>query len=541
MKRIAAIVLPDVACELARERKLVDGRRPFAVIVDDTVEGELDTKAILDAVDAHAGRYGVRPGQSAAQACAYVSGLRIARLSKKEVLSALGGVAEIALAFGTTAALTLERGDLLGARYPMGAGAGPFDTVWLDVSGCSRLVGGEDVLCAELIEKVRELGHRARVAIAGGPRLARALARWKVGSDLIVPSAPAQAARELGELPIAALPLERETLSWFGKLGILRIDDLARLDRKRLAHRLDDRDILALIEGRDDVPLCPYQAPRCIVESSELDAAIDGREPLLFVLRGLSARAVARLDARGEACGRVTLTLAHDRGVVALENRNERLALGDETRFELVPPIVLSRQEELMRTLTAKLERLDLPAPIVAVTLMLDELTTRSHTQFSIGHKQTADPDALPTLLVELGAWLGTERVGVLQLQESHRPEARSHLVAPALPLAEKKTTPVNRIALPEPTRLLPRPITIGAIERGALVTSAHEAFGTDLFIVEGLRSSARIDRVEWWTTSPVCRDYARAWLRSGLDELAEAWMFVDRSTGQSFLHGWFD
>jgi protein ImuB len=92
----------------------------------------------------------------------------------------------------------------------------------------------------------------------------------------------------------------------------------------------------------------------------------------------------------------------------------------------------------------------------------------------------------------------------------------------------------------------LPRPLPIGTIERGGLVTSieGEHAWGSGLFIVDRLRSSARIDRVEWWTSSPVCRDYARAWLRSGSEEsleLAEAWMFVDRSTGRSFLHGWFD
>jgi protein ImuB len=604
-KRIAAIVLPDIACELVRARGLSDAARPFAVIIDD--DGSVpqsDQRAILDAVDANAWRYGVRPGQRAAQACGYVSGLRIVHLSKQEVLSALGSVAEIALGFGTTAAIALECGlqvhvparqSFSRAGFGLGAGAGPFDSVWLDVSGCARLTGGEDVLCAELTERVRELGHRARVAIAGGPRIAQALARWKVGrpDDLIVSSTPAEAAARLGELPVAALPLDSETLGWLGKLGIFRIEDLARLDRARLAHRLSsfsrrDRpvdagqsssarragDVLELCQGRDAMPLSAYAPPRCIVERADFEQALDGREPLLFVLRRLCARATSRLDARGEACSRVTLVLSHDRGVVALENRTSPLPFADETRFEITLPVPLSQEQELVRTLAAKLERLTLPAPITAVELRLDDLGARIHSQLTIGRRASeSDPNALPILLAELGAWIGPDRVGVLHLDDSLRPEARSRLVSLSL---GGKPTPLGVTeyrgylgleylgleylgleylglgTLSEPTRLLPRPVAVTAVERGALVgigtrMDQSPSGPHPLFVVDRLRLSTRIDGVEWWTSSPVCRDYARACLRSGIEsaghkaELTEAWLFVDRTTRRGFLHGWFD
>ncbi|MEM9696667.1 MAG: DNA polymerase Y family protein, partial [Myxococcota bacterium] len=95
----------------------------------------------------------------------------------------MAAVAEVASHWGTTVALALEdatRSDATRApepwrkqideeacyRYPAGFEAGPLDTVWLDISGCARRVGGEDVLAHELWQALRTLGHQSRIAIA---------------------------------------------------------------------------------------------------------------------------------------------------------------------------------------------------------------------------------------------------------------------------------------------------------------------------------------------------------------------------------------
>ncbi len=616
MKRIAAIVLPEIACELVRAHELPKASadpslanspkasNPFAVIVDDVWDAAdpIDQSAILDAVDPDAWRYGARPGQSAAEAAAFVGQLLILRLATQQVEQALGSVAEIALGFGTTAALSLAATGVTGSlptrlatsdthrqlarlRYPFGSGAGPFDTVWLDVTGCARLVGGEDILCADLRERAQQLGHRARIAIAGGPRIAQAIARWKHAQqpdDLIVP--PGQAAQALANLPIAALPIAPATMSWLGKLGILRVDDLARLDRARLAHRLGPQaqDLLALIAGQDDAPLHAYQPPRLIVENATFEHEISGTEPLSFVLSGLSSRAVGRLCARGQACTLVSLTLTFDHAFVDLKNRGRSAAnqLDRRQGFDIELPVALARQEELMAALRAKLERLELPGPVVAVELTLDGLTSQTHAQLDISHQQGSDPNALPTLLAELAAGLGTHRVGVLSLGDSHRPEARSKLVpadpygtrplvlappsqaAPSLapgPLTTGHTGEGTATKAPglllEPTRMLSQPIEIGRLEPGALIgvktpssRFASSSSGCNLYRIERLELATRVDRVQWWTPSPVCRDYAHAWLRTGErnqgsdpPELAEAWVYIERTSGRGFIHGWYD
>ena len=578
MKRIAAIVLPSLACELARLEGLVRDE-PFAVIVHDDTSNETHPGAILDAVDRQAWQYGVRPGQTASQAAAFVGKLQIVHLARERVMHALGCVAEMALGFGTTAALELcvdahqpSKRDF--ARYPRGAGAGPYDTVWLDVTGCARLVGGDDLMCADLRERARQLGHRARVAIASGPRIARAIARWAslssphyAGSgELVVPRG--LDAQYLAELPIASLPLPNDIGRWLLKLGLLRVEDLARIDRDKLSHRLcrrsrvgakdQGRDLLELIAGRDDMPLRAYQPARNIIESASFEHELSGTEPLLFVLRGLTSRAMARLNARGEACSVTSIRLAFDRSVIALENNTRSQALPNETHIELELPVPLAREDELLRALHARLERLELPAPVITLTLVLDGLTPKAHHQLDLGRGKSADPNALPTLIAELSAWIGPRRVGVLRLVDSHRPESRSRLAPVDWADQDRRkhavsvAAPDPRLSLimPEPTRILPVPIEVGRLIPGGLVNAAHT-----LYLVDRLRLSARIDRVEWWSPSPVCRDYARAWLRTNLRtpsphaarsvdehaEYGEAWMYVDRRNGRGYLQGRYE
>jgi protein ImuB len=93
-----------------------------------------------------------------------------------------------------------------------------------------------------------------------------------------------------------------------------------------------------------------------------------------------------------------------------------------------------------------------------------------------------------------------------------------------------------------EPSRLLPEPIPIGKISKGAVI-----AVDGRLYAIERLNFVMRLDGVEWWSETPASRDYATAWLISGpgarpgggAPTTALAWVFVDRTTGEGYLQGW--
>lgn len=586
-RRIVAVVLPQLGCELVRQRAIpalgasdhlrrpspqtpADG--PLAVLFsrgkpDGGGEAEDRATATLDLVDEAAWRYGIRPGQRVAEAQATLAELTIQNVSFVEVDVALGRVAEVCLGLGTTAAIRLApcapNPDEDKRRGP--AGDAPFDTVFLDVTGAAHLVGGEEALLDELCERIHALGHKVQAAIADGPRIARALARFAAspvlssGSALLVRTVPhptvvaKPGARVLGPLPLTALPLDLDTAAFFGRLGIFTVEALTKLPRSELTPRLGLRaaEVLDLASGRDDLPLVPYAPPRTIVEETSFDDPIATVEPILFVLRGMTSRFAVRLGARGEACLSLTLTIQLDRSIANLRDPSREPVLS----LSIDLPSPLSDAGDLHRALRAKLERTELFAPAASVHLEVSQIVEARRIQIDLSRDKAVRPDALPALLAELSAEIGQDRVGVLEAMHAHKPEARSRLV-PVRDLDQKRA-PAEAVDLeaaedrdvPLPTRLFPTPVPIGRITKGAVV-----AVDSRLYAIESLRFVMRLDGVEWWTSSSASRDYGVAWLVPGATSgkaaagpkgegasraAGLAWVFVDRTTGEGYLQGW--
>lgn len=585
MRRIVAVVLPQLACEIARRKRIESGAQPtpagpIGVILEPDGAGHdgggaIET-AVLDAVEDEARRYGVRPGQRVTEAAALVASLVVCRVTHGEVDAALGRVAEVALGFGPTAALQLREARVADARTPWGDA--PFDTVWLDATGAAHLVGGEEAMLAEIEERVGALGHRARLSIAGGPRLAQALARWAPGITgapgsrgryPIAPSSPEGAAGSLAPLPLSALPIDPATVSFFLRLGVFTVGDLARLPRPSAGARLGPRapEVLELAAGRDGAPLLPYAPPREIVEEVSFEDGVESTEALSFVLKGMSARAAVRLISRGEACSRVEVSFALDRSIARLrssalpsargENDSDDAAItsagydgGDPhapgpAGFHVDLPAPLADEVDLLRTIRAKLDRTELLAPATAVRLRLSQIVPAPQVQLDLSRERAADPDSLPALLAELSAEIGADRVGMLVEEDAHRPEAQSRLVPVSLDASAAKrgrggardqlsfpgAWSEKKDPIPPPARLLPAPISLGKVTRGGVVAVGASARGggdrnysesakrtscePQLFAVEKLEFLMRLEGVEWWKKG-ASRDYARAWLVSG-------------------------
>jgi len=494
----------------------------------------------LAAANLSAQRFGVRAGQSIAEASALVSQLVVAVLSVAEVERALGGIAEVALGYGATVSLATP------------------DTVWVDITGAAHLFGGEEALANDLVERVRELGHRVKVAISVGPELARAFARWSLPSRRVdsgvwvIPQASTRQAAS--ELPISALPLGPDNLGYLTRLGLLTWAELLRQPRSALAPRLgkEAARVLELCSGEDSAPLLPYRPPSTLVEESSWDDAVTGTEPLGFVLRGLAARLAARLSARGEAAELLDVTLLHD----PITARFRGAPLQTVLHFKLSQP--LHREAELRRIVASRLERLKLEAPTIGMKLTVPRLAPIVQRQLSLSELLAGDTasgeEDLPLVLAELAADIGEDRVGVLSLVDAHRPEARSTLetalpnreptakrkgrkavarrAAPAHPKTSlRKTEPPIWSKLPRPpTRLLPQPVELSSV----LSAGSTLVLGHTLYTIERLRFEQRLDAVEWWSR-PVARDYLRLWLNSESGGM-EALVYVDRRSGRRFL-----
>jgi protein ImuB len=564
-RRVLALVLPDLLVELALRQRLAMAdvpqlaHQPLGVVLVDeparpepqqlslsvagkplTAEDELPVSEPLAAVNREAERFGVRARQTIAQASALVSQLVVAKVKRVDVERALGSLAEVALGYGATVAV-----------------AAP-DTVWVDITGAAHLFGSEEALAQDLAERVRELGHRVKIAVSVGPELARAFARWSVPARRAGTEAgvwvvsPTRTALAAAELPIHALPLSADNLGYLTRLGLLTCGELSRQPRSALAPRLgkEAARVLELCDGADNTPLVPYQPPRLLEEESSWDDAVSGTEPLGFVLRGLAARISARLTARGEAAELLDVTLLHDPVIARFRGVPVQTVL----HFKLSQP--LHREAELRRIVASRLERLKLEAPSVGMKLTVPRLAPAVQRQLSLTELLAGDTSGgeedLPLVLAELAADIGEEQVGVLSLVDAYRPEAQSTLGA-ALPEREqygkrktkksrveprlspkaalRKTEPPIWSRLPSPpTRLLPHPVELSSV----ISVGSTLLLGHTLYTIERLRFEQRLDAVEWWSR-PVARDYLRLWLSSesgGLDAL----VYVDRHSGRRFL-----
>lgn len=546
-RRIAAILLRDLPCEIVRRDapagESLEG--PLGVIVDrGPSSGELErpAEATLDVVDERARRLGLRPGLRVTEATALISKLTVRHVAEDAITAALGAVAEVALTLGGVASIC------------------PLDTVWLDITGAAHLVGGELALKQELQSRVAELGHRCRVAIADGPRLARALAEW--GEEPCI-AEPGRGAEAIAPLPLSALSLSVETLSLFLRLGVITVGDLARLPRAGVSARLPSgaASVLSLVLGHDPMPLAPYRPPELLEERASFEEGVGEIEALLFVLRGMTSRLSSRLVARGVSAARVEVEIDYDRSIVRLQSSERALHLGasEATLVLLVElPMPLSRAEDLFRAVRAKLEAFGstqgLRAPAVGLTLRLSQLAPQRRVQLDLSRDRAADPDALLALLAELSAEVGPARVGTLAIEDAHRPEKRSRLCPVAMgqgraPRARAEPR-VARVAEPrvvrvaEPSRLLPEPLPLGRVSLRMLASEQRAlAVGHHLYQVGSVELSHRLSGVEWWTGAPVSRDYVRASLTSQGEHpaIGEAWIYWDRAVGEAFLHGWWE
>lgn len=585
-QRILAVVLPHLLCELALQHPPATSPRkpglPRAIVLTDAVcsaqmNTELEEKTEIDAVNSVAQRLGIRPRQTIARARASVESLVIHSLPRLRVHSALKHIAEVALRFGSPVSFQAP------------------DTVWVDVSGSIHLYENERELALELAAQIKALGHSPRVVVADGPWLARAFARHAQLEDsgmLLVDRL--HSARAVGELPILALPIQRDAASWFSRLGLLSIQDLKTLPTSALAARLGDLvlevplgTVLELIQGRDDGVLIPHHPEEVPREEHFWEDPLESVEPLLFVLKGLSGRLSARLEGRGQAAQELLLTLHYDRSMAALATPEGKTVPDTKTlAFKLASP--LFHAEDLERVMRLRLQRQSLIAPTRGLSLQATSLAEARYCQLGLSGKSgewasniSTDPRTLTVLVAELSADIGSESIGVLAAEDSHLLEKSSAL----LPLRsitkdditrddviqdvrwsahrDPNPSPFEGVTLPRvPTRLLDPPLEIHAPMRKSELWVIRE----QAFVVSSIHFEQRLEGIEWWDRTRVFRDYFRVWLAhvglasttnassksaNGVRPEAngrqrgggglEALVYRDREHGKTYLHALYD
>jgi protein ImuB len=513
MPRIVSVWLPQwpVHRWLAAERHKpsrtpIDPRAPF-VLADGT-----DAPRIV-ALNPAAQASGLVVGETLADARARIGALQVRLAEPAADAKALMRLAQWATRYTPSVAL-----------FEAESGA---DGFFLDVTGATHLLGGEDKLLADLAHRLAAFGLPARLGLAETAGTAWAVSHH-ARSAVIVPAGAEKDA--LAPLPIEGLRLAPETALTLRRLGFKRIGDLIGKPRAPFAARFE-RELLCRLDqalGTAPEPLALLAPPPVYIRTRSLIEPISTEDAIIAVATRLMRDLAPRLEADGVGARHLRLSLYRVDGAV------QRLDVGCT--------LPTQSPEHVARLIRLKLERLArlLEAGFGFETLSLavtraERIEPRQHA-LAAASGEVERARRCTALLDALRQRLGADSVRHLAPVASHWPE-RSEMPSPT-PHEQAAWPPAGRTR-PRPPLLLPRaePADVIALMpdgppqrvrwRGRLHTIAH---------AEGPERIA----AEWWRsrTPQPTRDYylvednagRRLWLyREGIPgrETASARWFV--------------
>jgi protein ImuB len=195
------------------------------------------------------------------------------------------------------------------------------DGIFMDITGCDHLFGGEAALLENLVARFGEFHITARAAAASTPGAAWALARFGVAPLRVLQAGGEEDA--LAALPVAALRLPADIGDGLIRLGLKRIGDLYGCARApitarfgaQVARRLDEALGRAAEPISPEMPLVPYRArlpfAEGLVRIEDIETATARLADELCVLLERHQKGARRLELRlFRVDGEVTVILA---------------------------------------------------------------------------------------------------------------------------------------------------------------------------------------------------------------------------------------
>lgn len=431
------------------------------------------------------------------------------------------------------------------------------DTLFLDVTGCAHLFGGEEGLLRCAMEELGEQSFAVRAAIADTPGAAWAMAHAHPEPLSISP--PTRVASDLAGLAIWSLRVERATVDALGRVGVNTIGTLLHLPRSSLASRFGEGLLERIDQALGDVAevLTPYRPAPVLKASIRFGSPTDRLDVLMEGLRRTLDQFCETLSRQVAGVCQVFVTLycAGDDARPDAGDMDHPVESRDRTRAVTLP-VSLSQPtrsaRHLFSLLRVGIETLSLACPAESLVLWAKETEPLDDWQDELFNTEESDDRVLNDLVDRLSMRLGVRAVVKPEPVSDHQPERAFRYVSitehssryehggAALDHAVRLQT---QRSLRAADRNSMRPLRLSAKPREVLATAVVPEGPPLSFRFQGttyaVQESVGPERIEtgWWRGPHVRRDYYRVTTGQG----AHAWLFRERDTDRWFLQGWFD
>jgi protein ImuB len=382
--------------------------------------------------------------------------------------------------------------------------------LFLDITGCAHLFGGEKALLDDLLARLFQQGFDVRAGLASTAGAAWAAARFSTGNGILYEG---QEKHFLEPLPLAALRLDPGVRAGLESVGLRTVGSVMTAPRAPLVRRFGAVLLVRLDQalGRIDeaisprLPVAALSVERHFAEPIVLIADIERLVPML------SAGLKQDLERRGEGARALELCLFRVDGAVS------RIAVGASTPIR-EPRLIGRLFHERLAALEASIE--------VGYGFDLVRLSAFSTARFEaeqgdLAGETSSDGEDVALFADRVRARLGRNALLKPVLVESHLPERAALLLPfdemePRRAAASRpggKNLPTSCNSLPErPLRLFSRPepihVPITEVPDGA---PPHFHWRRALHKVARAEGPERI-APEWWREEQGAgtRDYFR-------------------------------
>lgn len=376
------------------------------------------------------------------------------------------------------------------------------DGLFLDITGCAHLFGGEEALLKDLRGRLLQMGFDAKGAVSSSPGLSWAACRFGSGGIIADP----RMEEVLAPLPVAALRIDDPTVSALQKLGLKRVGDLLSLPRASLARRFGAQLMLRLDQARgaNEESISPRRPVATLSVERRLAEPVREEEHILQLAGQIASSLRPGLESRGAGGRLFELVLFRVDGKVFRLRAGTSQPLRDPRRIaQLFSERLAAVQEDLDAGYGFELLRLNVLQHDVLKNVQ-DDFAGRGQDEVS-----------LADFIDRVSARFGTDCLLRTKLKQSHVPErAEAFLPAIAPPHTKPESQnasffkpvtmrPLRLFRYPEPMEPFAATVPDGPPQRFRWRRIVHEVIRAE--------GPERIS-AEWWLDEPEGdeRDYFR-------------------------------